>query len=237
MNIMTVLKEHFSDVMTPEVEKKIKDAIDLMVSEKVSEKTEEIKAILEEEKKLEIQVELEELEERLDTYITKANEELIDEHLKNVESKTKVEIAESIYTSVIKALQENDMNIAVEQKDIISQLEEENKKLENSLDESIQSAEYLKKTNAEYEKAVVFTSMTESLTDTQKDKVMNMIKNVITEDIEDFKAKVKTSMELINEHVNDDKDLNEKDDKDLDEKFDKKVVKSLTEEYLPEWLK
>lgn len=205
MEIIEILKEHFKDVMTEEIEKKIKDKIELSISERVTIEKEKIEKELEEQMKNEVDSGIAELSERLNIYIDKANEELIDENLKNIESKTKVELAEAIFNGVVKTIKENNMNIAIEEKEIIKQLEGEKTKLEESINEQVKEIEESQKQIFEYEKALAVKDLTESLTDVQTEKVIAMVKNVIVEDIEDFKSKVSTAIEMIDEKKDDDK--------------------------------
>ena len=229
MDIVKILKEHFSENLTEEVEGKIKDAFEFAVSEAVSAKEDEIKESLETKMTDEIEVGFNELKEKLNTYIEKANVELIDENLKNIEGKAKVELAESLVAGILTSLKENDMNVAVEQKDIIGQLEEENKKLEASLNETVEKLDEGKKQELEYEKAIALSSMTEKLVDTKKQKIISMLENVAAKDIDEFKTKVESAIDLISEKkVDDEDDI-------IDENFDGNPNTEL-DIFKPKWL-
>ena len=231
MKVIDILKEHFADVMTPEVEKNITTSIELMISEKVSEKEESLKEKIQEDLQKEFDKKYNDLVEKIDTYIEKVNDEIIDENLKNVEMKTKVELAEKLYTSVINVIKENDMNIAVESKNIIKQQEEEIAKLEESLNDSLKKIEESKKEKFEFEKAIAFKTLTENLTDTDEEKVCKMVENISVADIDDFKEKVNVAIGMITEK----KDLKSEDDDVLDENFDNLDSKE-TDEFFPSWM-
>lgn len=232
MDIVAILKEHFNDVMTPEVEKKIKDAIEFAISEKVATEKEKLEVELEEEMEKRVAEGLNDIKERLNTYIETANEELINENLKNIESKTKVELAEKMYGSIISCIKENDMTIAVESKDIIAQLEDEKSKLEESLNTAMSTIEEKVKQIGEFEKAMVIKEMTKNLTDTQIEKVVSMVEHVVVESIDLFKEKVESAIEIISEKKIDEKT----DDETLDENFEPKVEVKDIDEYAPTWL-
>lgn len=234
MNVIEILKEHFAENMTPEVEKKIKDALDLSISEKVSVKTKEIEKKLEEDMQKEIDEKVKDIKEKLNTYIEMANEEIINENLSNIQSKTKIELAEKIISGVTTVLKENDMTIAIEQKDMIKVLEDEVEKLGKDLNEAIKEISESKKQSFEHEKAIVFLESTKDITDTQKEKLMDMLENVVVEDIDEFKEKLETGMSIITEKKEDKK----KDDEILDESFKQKKSENEKhlDQYRPKWI-
>jgi len=231
MDITTILKEHFNDVMTPEVEKKIKDTLELSISEKVAQEKEKLEIELEEEMEKRVAEGLNDIKERLNTYIEKANEELIEENLKNIESKIKVELAEKMYGAMISCIKENDMTIAIESKDIIAQLEDEKTKLEESLNSAMETIEDGKKQVVEFKKALVIKEMTKDLTDTQVEKLVSMLEHAVASDLDVFKEKVETAIEIISEKKEESKEK----DEELNEKFEQKSEKKETDIYVPNW--
>jgi len=225
MDIVQILKEHFNDHMTDEIAESIKTAFELGISEKVSEEKTKIKETLEEEYKVKFEQSVIDLEEKLNTYIEKANVELIDENLKQEESKAKVELAEKLVDGILSTIKENNLEIAVEDKDIIKQLEEEKAQLEKSLNDSVDDITESKKEKLELEKAIAVLTMTEALTDVDTEKVVSMIEHVECRDIDDFKTKLETSIKLVEE-------TKETKDDVIEENFD---TKTPLDDFLPKY--
>lgn len=232
MDIIKILKEHFEENLTEEVEDKIKTAFEFAISEKVEAKKDEIRKELEEEVKTEVDSGLNDLVEKLDLYIEKANEEFIDENLKSMEVGAKVELAENIISGVMTTLKENNMEVVADDKQLVNTLETENKRLEKSLNEAIESLDEKRKQELEYEKAITMITMSESLTDTEKEKLNGMVESINVVDIDDFKSKIHTAITLIKES---DDDLKSDDDV-IDENFTppKDENKELSE-FAPKW--
>lgn len=229
MDIIEILKKHFKEHMTDEISESIQTSFDLAVSEKVSVQKEKLIEEYDAELKENTETGLIELEEKLDTYINKANEELIDENLGNIESKSKVELAGKLVEGILNTLKENDMNIAIEDKDIIKQLETENAKLEESVNRSVEETTEAKKEIFEHEKAVAILNMTKNMTDTEIETISSMVEHVNVSTIDDFKEKVKTSIDLV---------IKESDDKSKEESLEENFSKKNSElsEFTPKWI-
>lgn len=232
MDIIKILKEHFEENLTEEVEDKIKTAFEFAISEKVEAKKDEIRKELEEEAKVEVETGLNDLVEKLDLYIEKANEEFIDENLKSMEVGAKVELAENIISGVMTTLKENNMEVIVDDKQLVNTLETENKRLEKSLDEAMESLDEKRKQELEYEKAIAVMTMSESLTDTQKEKLNEMMESITVGNIDEFKSKIDTAITLIKESD----DETNSDDEVIDENFTPadETNKELSE-FAPKW--
>lgn len=219
MDIIEILKEHFADHMTPDIETNIKKALDVLVAEKIADKQDEIRLELEEEMKQEVQDNMDELIEKLDTYTEEASEELINENLENIEQKAKVEIAENFIEGILKVFKENNMNIEQDDKNIVEQLEAENKKTEDSLNSTMSDLIESKKQIQEYEKAMAVISLTKELTETEAEKVVSIVENIKFTDLDSFKDSIENAITIVTEKSNDDENNNDNDE--LIEKEDK----------------
>lgn len=229
MTIAKVLKKHFSENLTEDIEKEINDVFEVIVAEKVAEKKKDIEAEVREEFAEKFEDYKDELEEKITTYIDKANEEFINENMKEVESATKVQLAEGLVSGVLTAIKEHNMNISIEDKDVIKTLEDDNKRLEESLNEAMEKVEEAKLQDIEKDKAIVVLKLTESLSEIQKQKVISIVEDVNTTNIDKFKEKVESAISVIKESV-----IKESDDSDFDENFDEpKVEKKSTDKYVP----
>lgn len=232
MDIIKILKEHFEDHLTEEIEDKIKTAFEFVISEKVEAKKGEIRKELEEEVKTEVDTGLNDLVEKLDLYIEKANEEFIDDNLKSMEVGAKVELAENIISGVMTTLKENNMEVMADDKQLVNTLETENKRLEKSLDETMESLDEKRKQELEYEKAIAVMTLSESLTDTQKEKLNGMMESIVVTDLDEFKSKVDTAIVLIKES---DESIDE-DDEVIDENFTPPANENEElSEFAPKW--
>lgn len=232
--IFKILKESFSDLMTEDAEKTIQSAIELLIAEKVKTKTDEITAKLEVEYAEKVATAENDLKEKLNLYIEKSNEDLINEHLKNIESETKVELAERLYTSIVSTLKESNVNVSIEQTDIIAKLEKEKHELEDSLNEAVKEIEESRKVEMKIKKDAMIAEMTLPLVDTDKERVTSLIENVIgsINDLDVLKEKIEAAIKIV---TGKEKETKNEDGKTIEEKFDKTVKP--TDKYVPGWFK
>lgn len=217
-----LLEKYFKDILAdnPKIEDELNTIFESSVNKKVTEelkkKEDELDSLNEEK----IKVFKTSLIEKLDEYISLSMDEFVEENKKNIESNFKVELAEKHLTILKNLLKEESVEIPTEQADKVKGLEGKMEKLSSKLNEKINSEIELKKQIFEYEKANKFMELSKDLSETKKEKLLNLTESIVCEDIEDFAKKVNILKEnLIDKKEDTTEDLTEDftDDKtDLD---------------------
>jgi len=166
----------------------------------VQEKVVAERATLEEkfESDLQEQVEasVDELVEKVDQYLDYVVESWMEDNKVSVESNIKVEVAESLLTSIKGLVIEHNMEIDDEQVDVVAELEA---KLEESTSKYNDIVEQMIEVREAKEKAdldIAFKTISEDLTDTQVEKLRVLSEGVSYESVDEFTSKmeaIKTS--------------------------------------------
>ena len=143
------------------------------------------------EAKLEEEVEAvaESMVENVDSYINYAVAEWIAENKLAIESNIRTEIAESLLSGIKNLLGEHNIVIPEDQVDVVESMAEKIEELEAKLNESNEVIDSLKKTVNEKEVNEIVSSMTESLSDVQKEKFTKLVEAVNFADAEEFRKK------------------------------------------------
>lgn len=166
----------------------------------VQEKVTAEKAALEEKFESDLQeqvnVTVDELVEKVDQYLDYVVESWMEDNKVEVESNIKVEVAESLLTSIKGLVIEHNMEIDDEQVDVVADLEA---KLEESTSKYNDIVEQMIEVREAKEKAdidIAFKTISEDLTDTQVEKLRVLSEGVSYESVEEFTTKmeaIKTS--------------------------------------------
>lgn len=166
----------------------------------VQEKVIAEKASLEEKFESDLQEQVnttvDELVEKVDQYLDYVVESWMEDNKVEVESNIKVEVAESLLTSIKGLVIEHNMEIDDEQIDVVAELEA---KLEESTSKYNDIVEQMIEIREAKEKAdldIAFKTISEDLTDTQVEKLRVLSEGVSYESVEEFTTKmeaIKTS--------------------------------------------
>ena len=166
----------------------------------VQEKVTAEKASLEEKFESDLQEQVnttvDELVEKVDQYLDYVVESWMEDNKVEVESNIKVEVAESLLTSIKGLVIEHNMEIDDEQIDVVAELEA---KLEESTSKYNDIVEQMIEIREAKEKAdldIAFKTISEDLTDTQVEKLRVLSEGVSYESVEEFTTKmeaIKTS--------------------------------------------
>ena len=166
----------------------------------VQEKVTAEKASLEEKFESDLQEQVnttvDELVEKVDQYLDYVVESWMEDNKVEVESNIKVEVAESLLTSIKGLVIEHNMEIDDEQIDAVAELEA---KLEESTSKYNDIVEQMIEIREAKEKAdldIAFKTISEDLTDTQVEKLRVLSEGVSYESVEEFTTKmeaIKTS--------------------------------------------
>tara|TARA_X000000950_G_scaffold235883_1_gene286477 strand:+ start:1696 stop:2628 length:933 start_codon:yes stop_codon:yes gene_type:complete len=160
----------------------------------VQEKVIAEKASLEEKFESDLQeqvnVTVDELVEKVDQYLDYVVESWMEDNKVEVESNIKVEVAESLLTSIKGLVIEHNMEIDDEQVDVVaeleSRLEESTSKYNDIVEQMIEVREAKEKADLD----IAFKTISEDLTDTQVEKLRVLSEGVSYESVEEFTTKV-----------------------------------------------
>ena len=195
MNLEQLLKKYFKDeALTEEVkvelttlfEAAVNEAVDAKVAEALTEK----EAKLEEDCKKDLKEFKENLVVKLNEYLQYAVDEFISENEVAEIAKIKIDMADSIIEKVASVMKDNFIEISEEQLDVVKDLEKKVEDIKTRLDESVNEKIELKSQILEYEKAIVFTKLTDGLSANQKEKLLSLTEGIEAPDINSFKNKV-----------------------------------------------
>ena len=160
----------------------------------VQEKVTAEKASLEEKFESDLQEQVnttvDELVEKVDQYLDYVVESWMEDNKVEVESNIKVEVAESLLTSIKGLVIEHNMDIDDEQVDVVaeleSRLEESTSKYNDIVEQMIEVREAKEKADLD----IAFKTISEDLTDTQVEKLRVLSEGVSYESVEEFTTKV-----------------------------------------------
>ena len=209
MNLDELMKKHFSDVIkdNPTITEEVNTIFEGSVSEKVAEKLVEKETELEKKNEADLKIFKESIVEKLDEYITLSVEEFTEENKTNIETGLKVMLAEKTFTVVKELFTEAGISIPEDQKTIVVDLEKKVEDLSNKLNESVNSEIDSKKQIFEYNKSLKFITLSADLSESKKEKLMNLVENISCGDnIEDFEKKLIILKETISDKKEDKKD-------------------------------
>jgi len=137
----------------------------------------------------------EELVEKVDGYLDHVVSEWMEDNEIAIEEGLKADMNESFAEGIADLLKEHYIQAPEERWDIVEGLADKVESLEAKLDEEMESSMTAKKEVFEAEKAIAFVQMTESMADTQKEKLLDLAESVEADDIEEYVSKVNTLKE------------------------------------------
>jgi len=222
MKIKDILEKHFKEVLTEDVGNEIEVMFETLVEAKANEKVEALTEAKNKELEEKCQADLtefkEELVEKLNDYVGLTVTDFLIENEGVITENIKADTADKIMSGVTELLKECYIDIPESDVDVIKDLTGQISTLKTDLNESLNINLDSTKQVFEYEKAMKFKELTESLTDSDTEKVMELIKNDKFDSIEDFGKKVTILSENIAVVKSDEsleEDLNKDPDKDL----------------------
>jgi len=165
----------------------------------------------------------EKLEEQVDSYLNYVVEAWMEDNKLVVDAGIKTEIAEHFMTGMKELFEESYVEVPENKVDIVAdmaeQLEENEDKLNDVIDENIKLASELK----DFRKSFIVSEETDGLADSEIDKIESFIEMVEFEDEESYRSQVKSIIEAYsgkNDDDNDDKKKDKKKDKNDDDNDD-----------------
>jgi hypothetical protein len=169
--------------------------LESVIAEKVGEKEEEIiekHEVLFESAKEDIQSEL---EENINSYLDYVVENWMEENEIAIESGMKLEIMENFMTGMKDLFVESYVEIPEEKADVVSEAQNRIDSLESDLATQIDATVALKEEIESLQKEKIVSEYSDGLTETQKEKLVNLVEGVDFGNSEIFDRKVKTIRE------------------------------------------
>jgi len=130
------------------------------------------------------------LVEKVDDYLEYVVEEWMTENTVAVEQGIKTTIAENFISGLKNLFENHYIDVPNEKYNVLDELYEQNRKLQEALNESMKSSIDLKKEIALTECAGIFVAETKNLADTQVNKLQNLMENINFNSPEEYRNKL-----------------------------------------------
>ena len=165
------------------------------VKTRIQEQTKILEARYEEKLSVETETVKEAMVEKVDSYLNYVVEEWMKENELAVERGIRTEIAEDFITGLKDLFKEHYIDVPEEKYNVLDDLTNQNKKLEEKLNEQIAKNVDLTKEVSESAKAKAIDEVSTDLADTEKEKFEKMAENVEWDSADKFREKLETIKE------------------------------------------
>jgi len=192
------LSEEFKSKVTVVFEAAVTEA----VKGKVEKIEEELNTKLETELAEAVESKVSEMVENLDAYLDYVVSEWMEENEVAIEAGIKVEMAESLMDGLKDLFSEHNIKVDEETYDIVSDLEEEMKSLEEKSNAVVNENIKLAKEVADLKAGVIFEEMTGELNMAQRERLKTLSENLDSSDLDTYKENLKTIKESFFKETN-----------------------------------
>ena len=165
------------------------------VKTRIQEQTKILEARYEEKLSVETETVKEAMVEKVDSYLNYVVEEWMKENELAVERGIRTEIAEDFITGLKDLFKEHYIDVPEEKYNVLDDLTNQTKKLEEKLNDEISKNVDLTKQVSESAKAKAIDELSKDLADTEKEKFEKMAENVEYDGADKFKEKLETIKE------------------------------------------
>jgi len=186
--LIKLLQEMFGDkeVITEDVENKLKAQFELMVEERVKER----ESVIKEEYEKKLEEEKETMIENIDKYLSYVAEEWMEENRIEAENEIKVALAEKLIESVKDVFSKFNLKIADEDQTVVAELEEKVKELKEAVNEEMKKAIELKEELETLKKEKMFLEKTADLTESEREELKSLLEGVEFTDEKTYAEKI-----------------------------------------------
>lgn len=185
------LSEEFKNKVTVVFEAAVNES----VSQKVQKIEEELNVKLESELAEAVESKVGDMVENLDAYLDYVVSEWMEENEVAIEAGIKVEMAESLMDGLKDLFSEHNIKVDEETYDIVSDLEEEMKNLEEKSNDVVNENIRLTKEIADSKASEVFKEMTSELNMSQSERLKVLSENLDKNDLDSYKDNLQTIKE------------------------------------------
>ena len=181
--------------LSEEFKDKAATIFETAVKTRIQEQTKILEARYEEKLSAETETVKEAMVEKVDSYLNYVVEEWMKENELAVERGIRTEIAEDFITGLKDLFKEHYIDVPEEKYNVLDDLTNQNKKLEEKLNEQISKNVDLTKEVSESAKAKAIDEVSTDLADTEKEKFEKMAENVEYDSADKFREKLETIKE------------------------------------------
>ena len=181
--------------LSEEFKDKAATIFETAVKTRIQEQTKILEAQYEEKLSSEKETMKEAMVEKVDSYLNYVVEEWMKENELAVERGIRTEIAEDFITGLKDLFKEHYIDVPEEKYNVLDDLTNQNKKLEETLNEQIAKNVDLSKEVSSSAKAKAIDEVASDLADTEKEKFEKMAENVEYDSADKFKEKLETIKE------------------------------------------
>lgn len=172
------------------IDESVVDELETLFGVVVAERVKEEVSALEESHKAEYEVFVEDLETRVDKYISYVAEEWFKANEIAVESGIKVEISEGLIAGIKNVFEESYVEIPEDKVDIVAEAEETIDNLLSAVDEEKAKSADLQTQLDEIKSKKIVDELASDMTDTQREKLGTLIDSIEYKDDSDYTEKV-----------------------------------------------
>jgi len=192
------LSEEFKGKVTVVFEAAVTEA----VKGKVEKIEEELNTKLETELAEAVESKVSEMVENLDAYLDYVVSEWMEENEVAIEAGIKVEMADSLMDGLKDLFSEHNIKVDEETYDVVSDLEEEMKSLEEKSNDVVNENIRLAKEVADLKAGAIFEEMTGELNMSQRERLKTLSENLDSSDLDSYKENLQTIKESFFKETN-----------------------------------
>ena len=181
--------------LSEEFKDKAATIFETAVKTRIKEQTKILEAQFEEKLSAEKETMKEAMVEKVDSYLNYVVEEWMKENELAVERGIRTEIAEDFITGLKDLFKEHYIDVPEEKYNVLDDLTNQNKKLEDKLNEQIEKNVELSKKVSDADRATIVAEVSDDLADTETEKFEKMAENVEYESADKFREKLETIKE------------------------------------------
>ena len=181
--------------LSEEFKDKAATIFETAVKTRIKEQTKILEAQYEEKLESEKETIKEAMTEKVDSYLNYVVEEWMKENELAVERGIRTEIAEDFITGLKDLFKEHYIDVPEEKYNVLDDLTNQNKKLEDKLNEQIEKNVELSKKVSDADRSSIVAEISDDLADTEKEKFTSMAENVEYDSADKFREKLETIKE------------------------------------------
>ena len=181
--------------LSEEFKDKAATIFETAVKTRIKEQTKILEAQYEEKLSSEKETIKEAMTEKVDSYLNYVVEEWMKENELAVERGIRTEIAEDFITGLKGLFKEHYIDVPEEKYNVLDDLTNQNKKLEDKLNEQIEKNVELSKKVSDADRHTIVAEISDDLADTEKEKFTSMAENVEYDSADKFREKLETIKE------------------------------------------
>ena len=180
----------FGEDLSEEFKTKATSIFEAAVIARVNSEMSKVIDRLEEQADIQLQEQLSEIVEKVDSYLSYVVEQWMDENALAVENGLRTEIAEDFISGLKTLFQESYIDIPEEKFDLVGELQQYNEELETKLNEEIEKNIEVSVELAELKRQQIFEEQTKDLAATEVEKLRKLVEGIAFDTEELYSEKV-----------------------------------------------